>query len=116
MKAPGIACMVLLLFCGCSTPPAGAPSDLGDGFRREHHPAFTPQEQVILTATRRHLEQSYGRRVDAYYRVSHASDGYSVLVLEVYRYVEKQPQFRVGGDWLVSLGEDGTVAQVIRGK
>ena len=69
----------------------------------------------MVVATRRHLEQSCGRRVDAYYRVRHTTDGYAVLVFEVYRYVRKQPHFTTGRDWGVDLNEDGTVTHVIQG-
>ncbi|MEI7733133.1 MAG: hypothetical protein WCO56_26410 [Verrucomicrobiota bacterium] len=115
MNASVITCLILLLLCGCSTPPAGAPTDLGDGFRRDHHPAFTIEEQQIITAARQYLEQSYGKRMDAYYRVWHEPEGYVVMALEVYQYDKKKPRFRVGSDFRVILRKDGTVSKVIPG-
>jgi hypothetical protein len=107
--------LALISLCGCRTPPKGAPTDLGYGFRREGHPAFTSAEQRIVLATRQQLEQFRGRRIDAYYRVSHQASRYTVLALEVFHYRNKQPTFRVGGDWFVDVNEDGTVTHVQKG-
>jgi hypothetical protein len=107
--------LVLVCLCGCATPPAGAPTDLGDGFRRENHPAFTAKEQAIATAARRCVEQRCGKKIDAYYRVRHTESGYSVLVFEVGRYVGKEPRFPQNRDWAVQLKEDGTVTDVFQG-
>jgi hypothetical protein len=95
----------VLILCGCKTPPAGAPKELGDGLRREGHSAFTPEEQATV-------EQFCHRRIDAYYRVTHAGDEYRVLVLEVHRYVGKEPMFTIGRDWGVILNNNGTVTHV----
>jgi hypothetical protein len=110
-----LALALLLVVCGCSTPPAGAPSELKDGFRREGHPAFSPQEQKIVAAARHRIEETCGRRIDAYYRVRHTPQGYSVLALEVYGYDRNQPGFGPGRSWDVDLQEDGTVISVFRG-
>lgn len=131
MSARVISLLVMLTLCGCMTPPTGAPAEMDDGFRREGHsgaPAeiddgfrreghslFSPQEQKAVTAARQGIEQACGRRIDAYYRVRHTSDGYSVLALEIHRYEGNQPRFRVGSDWGVDLKEDGTVKCILRG-
>ena len=112
MNARVVTSLVLLILCGCHTPPTGAPTDLGDGFRREGHPAFTPKEQAVVVATREAIEKSCRRRIDAYYRVRHTWEAYSVLVFEVYRYVRRKPTFTIGRDWGVDLKEDGTVTRV----
>jgi hypothetical protein len=85
---------------------------LGDGFRRENHPAFTAKEQAVASAARRCLEERRGKKIDAYYRVRHTESGYSVLVFEVYRYVGKEPKFTQNRDWAVDLRENGTIIDV----
>jgi len=114
MNACVLALLVVVASCGCSTPPSGAPTDVGDGFRRENHPAFTAREQAIASAARRYIEQVSGKRLDAYYRVRHIEDGYSVLVFPVSRYVHNQPMFGLHRDWIVRFSEDGTVIKVLR--
>ena len=111
MNARSISILFLLILCGCRTPPA----ELEGDFRREGHPAFTTEEQKIVVAARRHVEQLCHKRIDAYYRVRHTAEGYSVTVFEVGRYVHKQPRSRaVGGIWGVDLKEDGTVTGVLQ--
>lgn len=108
--------VMLALLTGCRAPPAGAPRDLGQGYRREGHPAFTSQEEAAITAARRCLEQSQRRSIDAYYCVRHEGNGYAVFVLSVYRYEGSLPKFTIGRDWTVELGEDLRVKRVIQGK
>ena len=112
MNARVLSFVVLLGLWGCTTPPAGAPTDLGGGFRRENHPAFTATEQTMATAARRCLEERRGKKIDAYYRVRLTEGGYCVLVFEVYRYVGKEPRFTLNRDWAVDLREDGTIISV----
>jgi len=107
-----IILVIMVALCGCTSPPAGAPTDLGDGFRRDNHPAFTPKEKAIVSAVRRHLEQLRGKRIDAYYRVRQTDQGYSVLVFEVHRYAGKEPKFTLNRDWGVDVKEDGTIIEV----
>ena len=100
---------MLLLLCGCHTPRAGAPIELDGGARRENHPAFTPQERKVLAAARRCVEQARGRRIDAYYTLSHGAGSYDVHVLEVYSYHQGRPMFTLNRDWRVGVEEDGLV-------
>jgi hypothetical protein len=69
----------------------------------------------MVSAARRCVEQCTRKRVDAYYRVKHTAEGYWVSVLVVYRYEKSQPKVRIGGDWLVSLADDGTVKEALPG-
>ncbi len=111
VKAPTTV-ITLLLLCGCHTPPRGAPADLGEGFRREGHPAFTPQEQAVVMAALRGVEQSCGRRLDAYFSVRPTAEGFSVHVLEVHRYEGKQPRFTMNRDWFVNVTADSRVISI----
>lgn len=97
-----------MALCGCRTPPA----EIDDGFKRVDCPAFTPQEKVVVVAARRAIEENTRRKIDAYYRVRHDNRGYSVLVVEVYRYVRGQPRFTIGRDWAVDLDETGKVINI----
>jgi hypothetical protein len=112
MSARVLAFVFLAGLCGCTTPPAGAPTAFESGFRRENHPAFTTKEQAMVTAARRYLEQRRGKKMDAYYRVTRTEGGYSVFVCEVYRYVRKQPRYTQNRDWAVDFTDDGTIVSV----
>jgi hypothetical protein len=114
MKAFIAVVLVLVLLAGCKTPPTGAPTEV-DGYRREDHPAFTPEDKAIVSTARLYLEQSRGESVDAYYRVKREERGWSVSVLGVHRYKGSQPMFTIGRDWLVKLGEDRVVKSVSQG-
>lgn len=107
--------LALLFVWGCASPPRGAPTELGHGYRREGHPTFSPQEQKAVTTARHAIEQDCGKRIDAYYRVKQTPDGYVLLVLTVHRYEHKQPMFTIGSDWDVSLKQDGTVTHIFQG-
>ena len=105
----------MLSLCGCRTPPTGAPTDIGEGFRRENHPAFTPEEQAAARAAHSYLERTYGKKFDAYYRVKHTDNGWDVVAFEVYGYKGKQPRFRIASDYMLSLTEDGVVKTSFQG-
>ena len=114
MKLSVLALTVLTGFCGCSTPPRGAPTEVDGGFRRENAPTFTLQERAAVSTVHQYLEKHAGRRIDAYYRVRPAEGGYRILVLEVSGYEKSQPRFR-SGDWGVTVGDDWKVKESVRG-
>ena len=105
--------LALLIICGCSTPPSGAPTELDEGFRREGHPALSAEERKAVAVAKRRIEQTCGRKIDAYYRVERTTDGYLVSASEVHRYEKKQPKFTIGRDWFVDVKDDGTVTRIV---
>jgi hypothetical protein len=112
----------LLALCGCGSQqptariPPNAPSVIHGDCRREHDLAFSQRERDIIAAARRHLEQSDGEPIDAYYHVTQTPEGFEVYVQYIHGYADNgQPWLLPGGFCVVRLREDGSVISVTGG-
>jgi hypothetical protein len=119
MRATFAILSLAVIACSCVTRkqairiPPDAPVVVFTDCRREHDPGFSGHEQALVGATRRYLERSEHRVIDAYYRVRHTFDGNEVIVMYVASYRGAEPVF--GRYCTVLLREDRSVIRIFPG-
>src|SRR5438034_1303620 len=119
MRAAFAILSVAIIACACSAHRLpvqirpDAPLVVFTDCRREHDSGFSEHEQALVGATRRHLERSEHRAIDAYYRVRHTFDGNEVIVIYVSGYDDGvQPLF--GNYCVLLIREEGTIIRVLQ--
>ena len=116
MRAAFAILSVAIFACACSAHRpirCDAPLVVFTDCRRERDPGFSEHEQALVGATRRHLERSEHRAIDAYYRVRRTFDGNEVIVMYVSGYdIGAQPLF--GNYCVLLMREDRTIIWVFQ--
>ena len=112
--------IVVIATAGCSKSSKArtAPgSSVGlPGYSRPGDPSLPTDDAKAIDRARTHLETTYGRPVDAYFRVQQDQDKYSVHVIYVTAYDDdNKPVFVPGGHCTVLISNEWKVLEVLPG-
>jgi hypothetical protein len=109
-----IAIIGLFVLCGCHSQKT--PSEpFGDMWRPDDS-RFTTREREIVAAARRFVEKEAGKPVDGYYKIEATKEGYDVLVEIAAGYEHGRPLFVPGGNPIVELHKDLSLARYMPGE
>ena len=100
---------IVLLFVGCRREM------LSEGFHRAGSIEFSSDEAKAVEVAKAHLEKADGKRIDARYKVTRVSEGFSVHVSYVIGYQSGQPAFIPGGFCVVLVSTQWTVIKIFGG-
>src|SRR5437762_2037651 len=100
---------VALFFAGCSR------EKLSEGFHRAGSNEFSSDEAKAVEVAKAELEKVDRKRIDARYKVTRVSEGYSVHVEYVAAYSHGQPISIPGGFCVVLVSTQWTVIKILPG-